>query len=221
MPRQKLSLLQRNTWSRHADLYKEVFEYSLSELCKRKKLPEKEDDISALLLLILQTVCTEWSLKKEMEIPPPLAQLPSQNAGKAIESGMNSLPKPDFSCPKFSQSEGHNLYLDVECKLLGKPTSPSWILNKNYVTNGIKRFDSSSHKYGDQVTSGMMIGYIISMEPEDIVTEVNYYQQKYCNYPDLEFDFSDKVVDHEQLLQRKITLPKEFKLFHLWADLRK
>ena len=134
--------------------------------------------------------------------------------------------RPDFTCkcsnPFASCTEEHEIALHVECKLLGNPTSKTWILNENYVTRGIKRFDCLTHEYGKRASSGMMIGYIISMEPELIVKEVNKYQQiQSLPSPSLSFQFDDQPVFKEnQSLDRKNVKPKSFQLIHLWVDLR-
>ena len=66
-----------NVWSRHVQLYQSVFFYSLEQL---KRVSKKEDEISSELFVILKEVCRKWSLKKSIEIPAPLAQLPQQDA---------------------------------------------------------------------------------------------------------------------------------------------
>jgi len=116
----------------------------------------------------------------------------------------------------------HEIALHVECKLLGNPTSKNWILNKNYTTRGIKRFDDKSHEYGKRAPSWMMIGYIISMEPEQILYGVNKFQQKqFPNNPELSFEFNNPLVFREkQNLKRQNVNPEVFQLIHLWVDLR-
>jgi hypothetical protein len=194
-----------------------VFTYSLTELTTCDHTAKQEDEISAALLLVLQKICKDWSLRDKMEIPAPLAQLPQQSAEKAIKKGINALPKPDFSCPKFDPVCGENLFLDIECKLLGQPTSPSWNLNRNYMSNGIERFDNE-HQYGRGVHDGFMIGYIISMCPDSICTEVNRHLNTTGMY--LCFNFSGKVNACTTRLKRTCVKPEIFNLSHLWVDLR-
>ncbi len=218
MARKALSLKKRNLWTEHTALYQSVFFHSLKKLKQRTSLPQKEDEISAVLFGILKTVCKSWSLKKKAEIPAPLAQLPKQDPDKAIKTSLNSLPKPDFICPKFDPEKGENLFFDVECKLLGDPTSKNWILNKNYVTDGVFRFDCQNHEYGKDVSSGMMIGYIISMAPDSILKEVNanLVPSKIVLYFNSLVTVDCCCTD----LNRKHVVPSDFKLSHLWVDLR-
>jgi hypothetical protein len=110
----------------------------------------------------------------------------------------------------------------IECKRLGLPSSGNWKLNENYVTNGIKRSDCTSHKYGKRAVSGMMIGYIISMTPPKIQDEVKGYQKLHCSYnPKIVFSFDNKKVQQcHQKLKRQNVKPDKFKLIHLWVDLK-
>lgn len=214
MARKQLTI---NIWSRHVELYHKVFTHSLAELAICASASKNEDEISAALLLILQKICKEWSLRDKMEVPAPLAQLPQQNAIKAMNNGINALPKPDFTCPKFDPACGENLFLDIECKLLGQPTSPSWNLNRNYVQNGIERFDNN-HEYGKGVPNGFMIGYIVTMCPVSICIEVNHHLK--TTGMNLFFNFSGKVNSYVTRLKRTRVKPEVFELNHLWVDLR-
>ena len=68
----------------------------------------------------------------------------------------------------------------------------------------------------------MMIGYIISMTPAEIETEVNGYQRKHLpNCPDITFTFDERIQfqAHQQIQRRNIE-PAQFELIHLWVDLR-
>jgi hypothetical protein len=121
------------------------------------------------------------------------------------------------------KAEEHEISLHVECKLLGYPTSKNWILNKNYVTDGIKRFDSLPHEYGKRAPSGLMIGYIVSMELTEIVAEVNSHQKKHIPYnPPLQFQFDRQSLFREsQNLNRRNVSPESFRLIHTWVSLEK
>ena len=212
-------------WQRHVELYSEVFIYSLKDLCKANclKNDKNEDEISVYLWDILKKKCKKMSLVRGQEIPAPQIQTPIQDVNRAINKGVNSLNKPDFTCFRFNAPEGENVGLHVECKKLGKPSSIRWKYNKQYVTDGIKRFDSEKHQYGMNVVSGMIIGYIVSMLPEDILKEVNESQRNFLKgYPALKFNFLLRpVFSEQQKIVRKHIIPKNFQLLHLWVDLRR
>jgi hypothetical protein len=114
----------------------------------------------------------------------------------------------------------------IESKRLGRPTSRKWILTKQYVANGITRFLSADHRYGHDVTSGAMIGYVQDSEPPDLVGEVNGYIAATKDYaiPPLEFPRNGSsgwaVTKTRQPLNRSEVSPADFVLHHLWVDLR-
>ena len=78
------------------------------------------------------------------------------------------------------------------------------------------------HEYGKRADSGMMIGYIISMRPEEIESEVNVYQKKHASeYTQIRFLFNTMTLfKTRQDIKRKNVMPSQFELFHLWVDLR-
>jgi hypothetical protein len=90
------------------------------------------------------------------------------------------------------------------------------------VKNGIQRFDSKIHEYGKRANSGMMIGYIIGMTPQQIESEVSDYQKKHApKYKKIKFFFdTTSLFKTIQDIKRKNVMPARFELIHLWADLR-
>jgi hypothetical protein len=214
-------------WQRHETLYVGVFITALRRLSENGCDATDEDDISEQLCPLLTDICFEEGRKCNREIGTPDWDKPIQPVNKNELKGGKIKKRPDFTCKLVNtladRADDYEIPFHVECKLLGEPTSRSWILNKNYVTEGIKRFDSRSHEYGKRASSGMMLGYIISMSPEKILNEVNLHQKKHCsNNPAVEFErVRESVRQYGQELNRKHVKPRQFKLIHLWADLRK
>ncbi|MFH1933453.1 MAG: hypothetical protein ABIN18_17905 [Pseudomonadota bacterium] len=224
MARRALPLFS-NLWKRHETLYVHVFSIALAQLAIKACPLDDEDKISEQLCPFLSAVCFNESKKRNCEIGTPDWEKPIQPVvNNELKDGKRK--RPDFTCkcynPFASCTEEHEIALHVECKLLGDPTSKNWILNENYTTRGIKRFDAKSHEYGKRAPSGLIIGYIISMEPEQIVCEVNNFQQKqFPNNTTLSFQFNNPPVFKEkQNLKRKNVNPEIFQLIHLWVDLR-
>lgn len=213
-------------WQRHETLYTEIFSIALVQLSKEAFSWADEDKISEYLCPILNDVCFSENKNRKCEIPTPDWEKPIQPVTDSELKGGKKRKRPDFSCKCYNpfafRSEEHEIALHVECKLLGYPTSRTWILNKNYVTNGIKRFDSRTHLYGKRASSGLMIGYIINMELKQIVYEVNTFQKKELQHnPTLRFHFTTPPVFKEtQRLKRKNVNPENFQFIHLWVDLR-
>jgi hypothetical protein len=213
-------------WNRHILLYSEVFSTALRELSESAAIPGDEDAISEILCSILNRVCFKLGKSRNQELQTPYWETPIQPVTGDVLKGGKIKKRPDFTCKcidPWAISPGkYEISLHIECKLLGNPTSATWILNENYVKNGIKRFDSKIHEYGKRAYSGMMIGYIIDMTPQEIESEVNDYQEKYAPaYTDIKFFFDKTTLfKTRQDIKREKVMPARFELIHLWVDLR-
>jgi hypothetical protein len=192
-----------------------------------ESLTADEDAISEILCSILNRVCYNLSRSRNQELQTPYWEAPIQPVTDKELKGGKKRKRPDFTCkcinPWAKSHEKYEISLHIECKLLGSPTSPSWILNENYVKNGINRFDCERHGYGKRACAGMMIGYIVSMTPERIESEVNKYLKKHKpDYMKIDFLFDkSSTFKSFQDIERKIVSPTNFKLIHHWVDLRK
>ncbi len=213
-------------WKRHEKLYVDIFFIALARLAKKERSLGNEDTISEQLCLVLNNVCFEEGQKRGCEIRTPDWETPIPPVTGSELKGGKKRNRPDFTCkysdPLATCAEEYEIAFHVECKLLGNPTSGRWKINKNYVTEGIKRFDCRIKEYGKRAFSGLMIGYIIGMEPQQIIIEVNKFQQEQLPHnPALSFQFDNPPVFKEnQNLNRKNVKPKSFRLIHLWVDLR-
>lgn len=223
--REQLLMARRNLpsfaalWRKREQLYLTVFSTALTKLTEINSLTGNENKISKQLRIILNLVCSDLWKSERIEVQRPIWEAPIQPTEENKLTDCDDQKRPDFTCPLVF--EEHEIAFHVECKRLGNPTSASWVLNKNYVTNGIKRFDSITHEYGKQAFSGLMIGYIISMSPSEISDQVNNFQKTYLpdNAP-VTFDFNPKSpFQTRQKLNRKNVSPNKFELIHLWVDL--
>jgi len=225
MARRPLSPFKK-IWNRHVALYSYVFSEALLKLSEYNSISGNENAVSEMLCPILSRVCYNYGKSKNQEIQTPCWEAPIQPVTEDELRGDETKKRPDFTCklinPWAASYEKYEVSLHIECKLLGSPTSATWILNENYVKNGIKRFDSKIHEYGKRADSGMMIGYIISMTPEEIESEVNFYQKKHIpEYTQIKFLFDMMPLFRtRQDIKRKNVMPSRFELFHLWVDLR-
>ncbi len=108
----------------------------------------------------------------------------------------------------------------IECKRLGAPSSPGWKLNVNYVTDGVHRFADPEFRYGKDVASGAMAGYVESMSLEEIVAEVNRALNQ-IGVPAL--TFPPKLIGPLSEMKHSFDRPFEnspFRLVHVWIDIR-
>jgi hypothetical protein len=210
-------------WNRFVDSYVNVFVRALNKLQGSKyPLPADEVSLSKMLVELLKQSCVEileetgirWGIPQwERPIPPKNLTEPQR--------GMTE-KRPDFTCVYPNRRPGfldnYEVHLHIECKLLGKHERHQ----KQYVVEGIKRFDTESHKYGENAPAGLMIGYIFSKSPEDIQEKVNKHITEQLTYhPRLQFTFNSKPVHkYTGKFVREAVQPSEFSIVHIWVDLR-
>ncbi len=218
MPRKHNAICDREQlWNRHEKLYESVFYKALCLMEITDVENRNEDSISEELNLKLRAVC--FNNNYHLNLPVWEGPIPP-TTNNQLKGGSKG-KRPDFSCtivnPFASSLEDYDISLHIECKRLGIMKG-SWNLNKNYVMNGVRRFDSSNHKYGQNASSGIMIGYITSSKRTIILNEVNNHLKH--QFPQLSFNFFSKVEICSIKLARRNVTPCNFKLIHIWADLR-
>ncbi len=205
-------------WQKHESLYVSVFLEALTALRITNAQRNDEDAISEALCPVLRQVC----FQNKTDVALPRWEDPIQPSTAKELTGGKKQKIPDFTCalinPFAKSAEMYEIPFHVECKRLGSRTG-SWNLNKNYVTNGVCRFGTRTHEYGKRAVSGMMIGYIINMDRETILLDVNSHLLRQ-GFSTLFFDDQEESVTCEQRMNRNQVKPAEFKLIHLWADLR-
>ncbi len=217
-------------WTKHELLVLEVFMLALEMLREKTDLPVDEPAMNEVLAL--KTRQANFSLNpKGRGLPfPPEWEKPKQPASETELGQSKKAKRPDFSClfRNHAAQSAEDAYLDYhsECKRLGKPSSPSWNFNENYVTEGVHRFLEAEHGYGKGTYSGAMIGYVQNMRLQSIIEEVNSHivssphpQIPLLSFLQDEFD-NEGIVKTSQQLNRTNVWPSPFELRHLWVDLR-
>jgi hypothetical protein len=214
-------------WITHVALYIKVFAKSLCELANSSFSGIDENAISEALCPILNRVCfDEWN-ERHIKIQVPNWEKSIQPVSTAELRGGKAGKRPDFTCAMFNPqamtNEEYEIPLHIECKVLGKPIRSNWIYNLNYVVNGIMRFDSKEHEYGKRALSGMMIGYIVSMTPEEILEDVKtHLHNNYSGNSCFSLKCSSQISTHHlQSMERQYVKPKDFDIIHIWVDLTK
>lgn len=232
---------QLDTWRDHEERVIEAIVLGLSllrsdaglkRLENELKLPDKrkpEDKISTVLQWYFNKA-TRQLWHKSGPFTFPKSQLPkSPNPyNRSTASISRERKKPDFKWGLVDHTCEDELKgdrdFDIECKRLGKPTSSSWRLNKQYVQDGIRRFITNEHRYGEDESSGAMIGYIENMEFDDILYEVNAeIAASIKPIPQLSQsdegwqEYATSRLDHE--FDRPFP-QSPFHLWHFWVDLR-
>ena len=213
-------------WSNHEGRVLEVFTFALQLLTQESNLPAQEIEINRKLYFCIHRANRVMSKENRGLLCPP--SYDSKNAPDVDdnERAKREDKRPDFSCGLYDDQEldpqrSAKFYV-VECKRLGLPCG-TWKLNKNYVQHGICRFVEPEWGYGKSVSSSAMVGYVQSMEFEDILVEVNgQVRQKTLATISLSAEgWKERGVSRlEQSLTRVRIPPREFQLRHMWVDLR-
>ena len=217
-------------WQRHEGLVLAVFIQALKLLRFEKNLPDSENRINETLYLKAREAYFKLPLEQRpaffgLFIEPQNQPQTEDDVGEEF-----LLKKPDFKWRVENRSDANPATAikdyDIECKRLGKPVNKNWVLNENYVKNGILRFSSDKHSYGKGVPFGAMIGYIQNMELKDILKEINQCVVQIQTYKIPSISFSTKDISSKAIFEttqkfcRKEIKPSPFNLRHIWVDLR-
>ena len=184
-------------------------------------LPVREDDISRRLFFCFNKAIRKYKFNY---LPVYQGKNPPDPEDSTNVPREDKVPDFYWQIPDHTQPEDiFSWQFVVECKRLGKPSSSSWIFNKNYVDKGIQRFVDPIHGYGKGDDSGAMIGYVQSMYFDTILTQVNdAASQNSYNIPIL-ISCCNKWQDisiFEHHLTRSFNI-SPYLLTHLWVDIRK
>ena len=214
--------IKNKFWKRFEETILEVIELAIEIFRDHGKFPLLEDDLNRKFYFCL--VSANYQLQKQnkgLESPPFYEgnNQPNFDDGQRVA---RESKRPDFQWSITDISEPDpkrsSKQFVLECKRLGKPVG-TWILNKNYVNHGIKRFIDKDHGYAYGVESSAMLGYIQDMDPIDILSEVNQ-EMNIINQDIISNQReSSNHIQFSQSLSRTFPLP-EIKLKHLWVDIR-
>lgn len=207
-------------WKKHVELYTDIFRQALIALSTLQKYEKNEPAISRKLKYLLEKEC----FKRGKEIAYPICEVPIMPEIEDDDEFKKS-GRPDFSCrlKDHYASSYRNSELDfhVECKCLGTPKRKDWVFNENYVNHGILRFDQADKRYGENVSHGLMIGYVLSMSPDEICNEVcETLKIMRPKFPPVCILPTEKPLNEgEQIIFREVVLPERFTIIHLWVTM--
>jgi hypothetical protein len=114
----------------------------------------------------------------------------------------------------------------LEGKRLGEPTnrSRSWVLNRNYVRDGILRFFQEDKGYGKGCDVGAIVGYVQNKSFDEIFGEVNSHIATYApSIPLLTLSddgWKDQGVSYLSHTFQRSYVPLCFLLQHFWIDMK-
>lgn len=231
-----------NSWDRHVERVMEVTVEALSLFHSAEgadKLKEEfsiiddwretEDKLNTVLYFLLCKANRNLKTRNRgLDIFPDYESRNKPNPNdRSINAIKRQQKRADFTWgyADFSLPEDHKGNRDfvIECKRLGSRPSKSTVLNEKYAIEGIQRFIADSHRYGEDESSGAMVGYIENMDSEDILTEVNVAITAHLKVDTLAKHSPDWQEKSTTRLGHAFDRPFEkspFTLHHLWLDLR-
>ncbi len=215
------NLFHIDIWKNYENRIIEVLYLALKKLIFCNQLPTKEDDINRLFFIHLKRANHDLLQQGKGCVSIPFYE--ASNQPVELDTNRNSRESkiPDFQWGYSDRITGKDLMFTIECKRLGKSLSPSWNLLKNYVYNGINRFVDPNWAYGKGYESGAMIGYIQSMNHNDIFRTINNYNTQ--NGTSTLSKKSNWIIHGTSELSQNLTRniqPSQFTLIHLWVDIR-
>lgn len=218
----------RDLWDQKQASFLKAIELALNKLRLEINLPKQEIDLNRKLYWLMLEAIHELDPEGKIyqTIPSPEACNPPDPSDETRAE--RELKRPDFL---WGYRDNHAELLEsaymaksfaIECKRLGFPDPRYWVLNENYITKGVQRFIERKHGYASSASSGMMVGYVQTMDLLDILNEVNQHgRNNSVSKIDLSSDGwqpnSISHLGHEFDRQYPIT---PFYLLHFWVDLR-
>lgn len=215
-------------WDKFESRILEITGVALVLMRTAAELPDDEKKLNQLLARYIRDAV--WMLRAS-----------DTGSDHAPHLDVSNQPDPDDSTPAGREDmrpdlqwelkdvqartrEEYQRFYAMECKRLGAPSSPSWVLNKRYVKDGIKRFTRPEYSYGSPKSnpSASMIGYVQNMELGDILKEVNHYCgiNRMAQIRLSEQGWQSELSFLHQLVRRPEIHPLALYLRHIWVDLR-
>jgi hypothetical protein len=203
----------------------EVFSQGLAALATKARLPLQEDYLSREL----HNCCREANhrlRKRGRGVDCIFAQSNNQPLPDDEYRAKRLDKRPDFTCGYHDDSlpneafDQADFYYAIECKRLGTPTSANWLFNKNYVEYGIARFEHPDWGYAAGSSSGMMVGFVQTMDPEAILADVNSHIPPFPTLSVNGWSHHALTKLDPHVFNRRI-IRSPFTLNHFWIDLRR
>lgn len=169
---QRPRLSQLDLWATKESECLEVIRAAVGALAKEPGNDPDEDVLNRRLMRFIDSVLAARSRAGGSSLQPPAYEGRSSPAPSDPLRASREFKRPDFTWlwiddlapnPRLSRRE-----FAVECKRL----TPGQRL-RLYVTNGICRFQNTTHAYGKDMRSGAMVGYLQSIEMTPARTGVN------------------------------------------------
>lgn len=214
-------------WSRFEKAVHAVLDEALRRLATYANLPNGEEPMN--LWLHWLAIKAHHAIANSPEGSLPFSIVfdgRSQPEPDDATGDPRLLKRPDFTWLLFNQQAADPLRSEMkyytECKRLGSPEGGR-VFNDLYSGEGMSRFMTEQHAYAKGCKSAAMIGYIQTMEPDDILTEVNEFatSRTIPSLAQAAKAWRDKEANRltQDALDRQFDTAK-VQLSHFWIDLR-
>lgn len=171
MTRPQPRLSQLPLWERHVEMVLSVLRDALQILSERWPTGGELDRNRFLVECLLLAMRSRYNKGLSTIDSPIFNEARNQPSPETLgESPERKIP--DFQCGYIDHLAPDPLYsakyFVIECKRLGDRT-----FNDNYVGKGIVRFVDPDFRYGNNVKSGAMVGYVEGDSIDVIIEAVN------------------------------------------------
>jgi hypothetical protein len=225
----RLSFSQIPFWENHKRDIFTVIRDALLLLLKEPNLPLIEDSSTqhSLNRHLAKNCFRRAAYQNKLPYHIPIYNGENPPFRDDVERHLRENKKPDFYwriVDHTADEASCERNFILECKRLGQQSSPNWPLNKNYVEKGICRFLTSPHEYGKGDDACGMIGFVQSMDFDDILAEVNLAisanPESITPLPVPSLGWQAKGTSElEHDLHRPFPV-SPFHMHHFWVDLR-
>lgn len=224
MSRPRISRLK--TWEQHERRVLEVLEKALLLLSTKINLLPSEVELNRQLYFCLLEANSQLLAQRRGFEHPPISEAKNPPHWDDEHHTLRENKIPDFLWGYIDQTELDSRrqakHFIIECKRLGNPTRKDWILNQNYVNYGVLRFIQAGHAYAISEKSAAMVGYVESMDFDDILGQINdagALVSLPVLAPPLNGWTSQGLSRLEHTLDRSF-LNSSLSLRHFWIDIR-
>ena len=216
------TFLSGNLWARREAYFTSVAVRAL-ELLHANAPAGDENALNRELYFCMLRASRE--LDPEGIYPGPVAECCNQPDPDDLARASRESKRPDFTWSYLDPHEPDplrsSIQFVVECKRLGTPTNPQWVLNSNYVEHGVHRFVDPQWGYGKRFPSALMIGYWQTMDSDLLLAEINGYLHA-KGLPEITLSSHgwriSSITQLSHTLIRSFPI-SPFDLKHLWLDL--
>ncbi len=218
------SLKSRRLWARREGRFLDILERGLQLLADEPNLPLSEIELNRRLYFCLLSASRELFPTEELA---PVWEAQNQPDPDDQARVAREAKRPDFMWKYLNrydpQPERSSREFVVECKRLGTPPRADWVLNRNYVTHGIRRFTHPQHGYAKRFRLAAMVGYWQGMSAAAVLREVNAAARSH-GLPPLTLHAPGTRRGSVRRLHHSLERPfpvSPMDLHHFWTDVRK